>query len=61
MALKDTQNALRRRGLPDATIDLLLSRYTSLGSIAEASTSDLVELGLTEEDAAKVLKVVGSP
>ena len=44
MALKDTQNALRRRGLPDATIDLLLAKYTRLGDIAEASASDLAAL-----------------
>ena len=60
MALKDTQNALRRRGIPDATIDLLLSKYNSLGAIAEAPISDLVDLGLSDDGAANVQKLVGS-
>ena len=60
MALKDTQNALRRRGLPDATIDLLLAKYTRLGDIAEASASDLAALGLSDDAAANVHKLVGS-
>ncbi len=60
MARKDTQNALRRRGIPDATIDLLLSQHTSLSSIAESAPGDLVGLGLTDEEAANVLKLVGT-
>ncbi|NLI74211.1 MAG: DNA-directed RNA polymerase subunit A'' [Euryarchaeota archaeon] len=59
MARKDTQNALRRRGISDPTIDLLLSQYRRLADIAEAPVEDLVKLGLDEDKAANVLKLVG--
>ncbi|NLK26295.1 MAG: DNA-directed RNA polymerase subunit A'' [Euryarchaeota archaeon] len=59
MARKDTQNALRRRGISDATIDILLSKYRNLKSIGEAEPADLVALGLSNDEAEHVLKAVG--
>lgn len=59
MARKDTQNALRKRGVPDPTIDLLLTKYASLGDVASAEPADLAALGLSEDEAANVLKLVG--
>lgn len=59
MARKDTFNALQRRGVEAAVADKLLQGYTSITDIAAASPSDLVSLGLTEEQAATVLSKMG--
>jgi len=59
MARKDTQNALRKRGISEPTIDLLLTKYTSLGDIAAAEPADLEALGLSADEAANVHKLVG--
>lgn len=59
MARKDTQSALRKRGISDLMIDRLLTTYSSLGDIAGAVPADLVAVGLTEEEAAEVIRKVG--
>jgi excinuclease UvrABC nuclease subunit len=51
MARKDTFNALQKRGVEAAIADKLLQGYTSISDIASASPADLVNLGLTEEQA----------
>ncbi|WP_019178284.1 DNA-directed RNA polymerase subunit A'' [Methanomassiliicoccus luminyensis] len=59
MARKDTQNALRKRGLDDKTVDKLLTKYASLGDVSAASVAELMDLGLSEGEAADVHKKVG--
>ncbi len=58
MARKDTINALINRDISEEVANLLLTKYRTLGMIAAASAEDLVELGLTEEEAASVLEKV---
>ncbi len=59
MARKDTMNALRKRGISDPVIDKLLTKYNTLSEIAGSSTTELMGLGLTEEEAAEALKRTG--
>lgn len=59
MARKDTFNALQKRGIDAAVADKLLQGYTSITDIASASSSELVNLGLTEEQAAETLGKLG--
>ncbi|NLU45394.1 MAG: DNA-directed RNA polymerase subunit A'' [Euryarchaeota archaeon] len=59
MARKDTLNALINRDISEEVSNLLLTKYNTLGAIGAASPEDLVELGLTEEEAASVLDKVG--
>jgi DNA-directed RNA polymerase subunit A" len=59
MARKDTFNALQKRGVEAAIADKLLQGYTSISDIASASPADLVNLGLTEEQAADTLSKLG--
>ncbi|TQS84325.1 DNA-directed RNA polymerase subunit A'' [Candidatus Methanomassiliicoccus intestinalis] len=59
MARKDTQNALRRRGVSDAVIEKLLSSYSTIGDVSAASVEELINAGLTSEEAADVSVKVG--
>lgn len=59
MARKDTFKALLRRGIDEATADKLLQGYTSITDIAAAEPAQLVASGLTEAQAAEVLKLLG--
>lgn len=59
MARKDTQNALRRRGVSDAVIEKLLSSYSTIGDVSAASVEELINAGLTSEEAADVSAKVG--
>ena len=59
MARKDTQNALRRRGVSDAVIEKLLSSYSTIGDVSAASVEELINAGLTSEEAADVSVEVG--
>ena len=47
MARKDTQNALRRRGVSDLVIEKLLSKYSTIGDVSAASVEELINAGLT--------------
>ncbi len=59
MARKDTQNALRRRGVSDLVIEKLLSKYSTIGDVSAASVEELINAGLTSEEAADVFAKVG--
>jgi len=60
MAKKDTMNALAKRGISEETSTLLLTKYNTLSDVGRAAEEDLIELGLTEEEAKFVLEKVGS-
>lgn len=59
MARKDTQNALRRRGVSDLLIEKLLSTYSTIGDVSAASVEELINAGLTSEEASDVFAKVG--
>lgn len=59
MARKDTQNALRRRGVGDLVIEKLLSKYSTIGDVSAASVEELINAGLTSEEASDVFSKVG--
>ncbi|MDR0522969.1 MAG: DNA-directed RNA polymerase subunit A'' [Candidatus Methanoplasma sp.] len=55
MAKKDTMKALANRDVSEEVQALLLKKFASIGSIAAATAAELVELGLTEEEAESTL------
>lgn len=59
LARKDTINALLNRDISEEVAELLLTQYNTLGAISEASAEDLVNMGLTEEEAASTLSKIG--
>jgi len=59
MARKDTVNALKKRGVQEEDIDLLLERFRTLSDIRSADPEELVEIGFTPEKAEDILKKVG--
>jgi len=59
LARKDTVRALERRGITPEEIEKLLSTYRTLGEISEAEPSALVEIGFSEEDAARLVSLAG--
>jgi DNA-directed RNA polymerase subunit A" len=59
MARKDTINALKRRGLEEEEIEVLMSEFSTLGEIASAEIDKLVSMGLSEEQAVSILEKVG--
>ena len=59
MARKDTMKALINRDVSEETAALLLTKYNSLSAISNAGESELVELGLMEEEARSVLAKIG--
>lgn len=59
MAIKDTVNALRRRGLKEEAISKLLSKFKSLAEISTANVKEIASLGFTEEEASEIVAKVG--
>jgi DNA-directed RNA polymerase subunit A" len=59
MAKKDTLKALMNREVSEEVANLLLTKYNTLSAISAAGTEELVELGLTEEEAESVLAKIG--
>ena len=59
MAKKDTMNALLKRNISEESATLLLTKFNTLSDISRADESELVELGMTEEEAKSVLTKVG--
>ncbi len=59
MAKKDTMNALLKRNISEESATLLLTKFSTLSDISRADESELVELGMTEEEAKSVLSKVG--
>ena len=61
MAIKDTKNALYKRGISEETVALIMNdkSLTTLAAISEAGVDRLVELGLMEEEAASVIAKIG--
>ena len=59
MAKKDTMKALLNRDISEETAALLLTKYKTLSSISAAGDSELVELGLSDEEAKSVITKIG--
>lgn len=59
MARKDTMKALINRDVSEETAALLLTKYNSFSAISAAGESELIELGLMEEEARSVLAKIG--
>lgn len=59
MARKDTINALKRRGLEEDAIEILMSEFNTLGDIASVETEKLVSMGFSDEQAGNILEKVG--
>ena len=55
MAKKDTLKALQNRGVSEEIAALVLTKYSSMTAISEAGADALVEMGLSEEDAASLI------
>ena len=59
MAKKDTLKALESREINEEVSELLLTKYNTLSAISAAGVEELVELGLSEEEAESVLAKIG--
>lgn len=59
MARKDTIKALERRGIEPEVIELLMTRYSTLGEIGSATLEDIIALGFEESLAEKTLGLIG--
>ncbi|MDR1954943.1 MAG: DNA-directed RNA polymerase subunit A'' [Candidatus Methanoplasma sp.] len=59
LAKKDTLKALVSRDISEEVAELLLSKYNTLSTISAAGIEELVEIGLTEEEAESVLQKIG--
>ncbi len=59
MAKKDTLKALQNRGVSEEIAALVLTKYSSMTAISEAGADALVEMGLSEEDAASLIAKIG--
>ncbi len=59
MAKKDTYNALIAREISESTADILIGKFSTLKSIADAGVSELVSLGIDEAEAADVITKIG--
>ncbi len=59
MAKKDTMKALINRDVSEETAALLLTRYNTLSAISAAGEAELVDLGLSEEEAASIIAKIG--
>ncbi len=60
MARKDTVNALRRRGIDDDDIEVLLSKFRVLGDVASANVDEVMELGYSEKEAEEIIRKANS-
>jgi len=56
MAKKDTEKALRNRGISDEAIAKLLEEYASVAQVTEAGEAKLKELGLKEKEIGTLIK-----
>jgi DNA-directed RNA polymerase subunit A" len=56
MAKKDTEKALRNRGISDESIAKLLEKYATIAQVTEAGEADLKELGLKEKEIGMLIK-----
>lgn len=59
MAKKDTLKALINRDISEEVAELLLTKYNTLGAISDAPMEELVDLGLSEEEAEATLSKIG--
>ena len=59
MAKKDTLNALIKRDISEESAEKLLTKFNTLGSIADADPAELVELGIEESEAAEIIAKIG--
>ncbi|MCL2031703.1 MAG: DNA-directed RNA polymerase subunit A'' [Methanomassiliicoccaceae archaeon] len=59
MAKKDTLKALLSRDISEEVGELLLTKYNTLSAISAASVEELVELGISEEEAESTLQKIG--
>ncbi len=56
MAKKDTEKALRNRGISDESIAKLLEEYATVAQVTEAGEAKLKELGLKEKEIGMLIK-----
>jgi DNA-directed RNA polymerase subunit A" len=56
MAKKDTEKALRNRGISDESIAKLLEEYATIAQVTEAGGAKLKELGLKEKEIGMLIK-----
>jgi len=59
MAKKDTLKALVSRDISEEVAELLLTKYSTLSAIGVATVEELVEIGLSEEEAESTLSKIG--
>ena len=59
LAKKDTLKALINRDISEEVAELLLTKYNTLGSISDAPVEELVDLGLSEEEAEATISKIG--
>ena len=59
MAKKDTLNALIKRDISEESAEKLLTKFNTLGSIADADPAELVELGIEESEAVEIIAKIG--
>lgn len=60
MARKDTVNALRRRGIDDDDIEVLLSKFRLLGDVVSANVDEVMELGYSEQESEEIIRKANS-
>ena len=59
MAKKDTIKALVSRDISEEVAELLLTKYSTMSAISAASVEELVEVGLSEDEAEATLSKIG--
>ena len=55
MAKKDTINALMKRDVSEEVANLIMSKYVTLGAIADAGVDGLVALGIEQSEAESII------
>ena len=59
MAKKDTLKALINRDISEESAEKLLTKYSTLQSIASADPKEIVELGIDETEAMEIISKIG--
>ncbi|WP_400205842.1 DNA-directed RNA polymerase subunit A'' [Methanomethylophilus alvi] len=59
MAKKDTINALMKRDVSEEVANLIMSKYVTLGAIADAGVDGLVALGIEQSEAESIIEKIG--
>ena len=59
MAKKDTINALMKRDVSEEVANLIMSKYVTLGAIADAGVDGLLALGIEQSEAESIIEKIG--